>query len=88
MCYLHDLGVDLVQLGALVSLPADLLVSGVLLPERVQQLHHLRLSQQLLLHGTPGWPWRSEVSEGSGREALRGGRGEVVVHVIPPYLWV
>lgn len=60
--YLHDLGVDLVQLGAFVPLPAELLVPGVLLPERVQQLHHLRLSQQLLLHGTPGWTWGSEVS--------------------------
>lgn len=46
------------MLGAFVPLPAELLVSGVLLPERVQQLHHLRLSQQLLLHGTPGWTWR------------------------------
>lgn len=51
--YLHDLGVDLVQLGAFVALPAQLLVPGVLLSQRVQQLHDLRLSQQLLLHWTP-----------------------------------
>lgn len=54
-CYLHDFGVDLIKLGAFVSLPAELLVSGVLLSEGVQQLHHLRLSQQLLFHWTPGW---------------------------------
>ncbi|TNN73626.1 hypothetical protein EYF80_016221 [Liparis tanakae] len=70
--YLHDLGVDLVQLGALVPLPAELLVPGVLLPERVQQLHHLRLGQQLLLHGTPGRAWRSEEGEGVRRRGSRG----------------
>ena len=69
-CYLHDFGVDLVQLGALVSLPAELLVSGVLLPERVQQLHHLRLSQQLLVHRTPCWTWGSKVRERSGRSPV------------------
>lgn len=52
---LHDFGVDFVELRALVPLPAELLVPRVLFPERVEQLYHLRLSQQLLLHGTPGW---------------------------------
>lgn len=52
--YLHDLGLDFLQLGALASLPTDLLVFGVLLPQRVQKLHHLRLSQQLIVHGRPG----------------------------------
>lgn len=52
---LHDFGVDFVELRAFVPLPAELLVPRVLFPERVEQLYHLRLSQQLLLHGTPGW---------------------------------
>lgn len=52
---LHDFGVDFVKLCAFVPLPAELLVPRVLFPERVEQLYHLRLSQQLLLHGTPGW---------------------------------
>lgn len=52
--YLHDLGLDFLQLGALASLPTNLLVLGVLLPQRVQKLHHLRLSEQLIVHGRPG----------------------------------
>lgn len=54
--YLHYLLLNLLQLCAFASLPTNLLVAGVLLPEGVQELHDLGLSQQLIVHGRPGDP--------------------------------
>lgn len=52
--HLHDLGVDLVELWAAAALATHFLVLGVLLTQRVEQLHDLRLSQELVIHWRPG----------------------------------
>lgn len=52
--YLHDLGVNLVELRAPAALATHFLVLGVLLAQRVEQLHDLRLSQELVVHRRPG----------------------------------
>lgn len=45
---------DLVELRAAAALATHFLVLGVLLAQRVEQLHDLRLSQELVVHRGPG----------------------------------
>lgn len=70
-CYLHDFGVDLVELRAAATLATHFLVLSVLLAQRIKELHDLWLRKELIVHGRPSCSSPTTTSTSSALGAIK-----------------